>query len=98
VSAEQSDAYFASRERGSQLSAWASAQSSVLPDRETLDHQMSEVEARFHGQPVPRPPWWGGIRVVPATIEFWQGRPNRLHDRLRYSRMEGGWRIERLSP
>jgi pyridoxamine 5'-phosphate oxidase len=98
VSEAESDAYFASRERGSQLGAWASRQSSVLPDRATLDRRMAEVEARFTGQPVPRPPWWGGIRVVPESIEFWQGQANRLHDRLRYTLTNEGWRVERLAP
>jgi pyridoxamine 5'-phosphate oxidase len=100
ISAEESDAYFASRDRGSQLSAWASAQSSVLPDRAALEARVAEVEARFpDGVGVPRPPWWGGLRVVPSSIEFWQGRPNRLHDRLRYTRIgDSGWRVERLAP
>jgi pyridoxamine 5'-phosphate oxidase len=98
VSDEQSDAYFASRDRGSQLGAWASAQSRVLPDRSALDGALAEVEGRFANGPVPRPPWWGGIRMVPDAVEFWQGRPNRLHDRLRYTLVEEGWRIERLSP
>jgi pyridoxamine 5'-phosphate oxidase len=98
VSDEESDAYFASRDRGSQLGAWASAQSRVLPDRSALDRALAEVEARFAAGPVPRPPWWGGLRVAPETVEFWQGRPNRLHDRLRYILVEQGWRIERLSP
>jgi pyridoxamine 5'-phosphate oxidase len=98
VSDEQSDAYFASRDRGSQLGAWASAQSRVLSDRSVLDQALAEADARFAGGPVPRPPWWGGLRIVPDSVEFWQGRPNRLHDRLRYTRAEEGWRIERLSP
>jgi pyridoxamine 5'-phosphate oxidase len=98
VSEAESDAYFASRERGSQLGAWASPQSTVLPDRATLERRMAEVEARFAGQPVPRPPWWGGIRVVPESIELWQGQPNRLHDRLRYTLTDEGWRVERLAP
>jgi pyridoxamine 5'-phosphate oxidase len=70
----------------------------VLPDRATLDRRMFDVEARFAGQPVPRPPWWGGIRVVPESIEFWQGQANRLHDRLRYTLTDDGWRVERLAP
>jgi pyridoxamine 5'-phosphate oxidase len=98
VSDEQSDAYFASRDRGSQLGAWASAQSQDLADRSMLEQAVAEADARFAGRPVPRPPWWGGLRVVPDTVEFWQGRPNRLHDRLRYTLGGEGWRIERLSP
>jgi pyridoxamine 5'-phosphate oxidase len=95
---KESDAYFATRDRGSQLSAWASPQSRVLADRATLDARMAAETARFSGQVVPRPPWWGGIRVAPTSVEFWQGRPNRLHDRLRYRRSERGWQIERLAP
>ena len=98
VAPSESDAYFASRDRGSQLSAWASRQSDVLPDRATLDASMATMETRFSGRVVPRPHWWGGIRVAPTSIEFWQGRPNRLHDRLRYLKVDGRWRIERLAP
>lgn len=99
VSAAESDEYFASRARGSQLSAWASAQSSAVLDRSALDAQMVAVEARFRQvADVPRPPWWGGLRVVPDSVEFWQNRENRLHDRLRYVREPSGWRIERLAP
>jgi pyridoxamine 5'-phosphate oxidase len=98
VSEQESDAYFGTRDRGSQMSAWASAQSTVLPDRAALERRMAEMEYRFADRPVPRPPWWGGVRVVPDSIEFWQGRPSRLHDRLRYTRNDQGWRIDRLSP
>jgi pyridoxamine 5'-phosphate oxidase len=98
VSAAESDAYFAGRARGSQLGAWASPQSEVIPGREFLEKRMRDLERRYAGQEVPRPPHWGGWRVVPEVIEFWQGQPNRLHDRLRYRRQEGGWSLERLAP
>ncbi len=94
----ESDAYFVTRPRGSQLGAWASEQSMVLPSRETLEEQYRAIERRFEGSPVPRPPFWGGFRLVPERIEFWFGRPDRLHDRLSYTREAGGWRIERLYP
>ena len=98
---DDSDAYFATRPREAQLGAWASAQSATLPDRATLERQVEEVAARFGDGPVPRPPFWGGYRIVPDTIEFWQGRTYRLHDRFRFTRDAGepaGWRVERLSP
>ena len=98
VTAEESDAYFQTRPRGSQLGTRASAQSAVAPDRKTLEAQMHTEIARFEGQAVPRPPHWGGYCVIPNAIEFWQGRPDRLHDRLRYIREAEGWRIERLAP
>ena len=94
----ESDAYFDSRPRGSQLGAWSSNQSAVLPSRETLEQEYREVERRFEGKPVPRPAFWGGFRLIPRTIEFWFGRPDRLHDRLLYVRENGGWKIERLYP
>jgi pyridoxamine 5'-phosphate oxidase len=101
ASESESDAYFATRPRGAQIGAWASPQSHVLADRAVLERLVADVEARFGDGEVPRPPWWGGIRVVADTVEFWQGRSSRLHDRIRYTRAEegaGGWRIERLAP
>jgi pyridoxamine 5'-phosphate oxidase len=98
VSREQTAAYFRSRPRGSQIGAWVSRQSSVLPDRETLERRRVELEARFAGQEVPVPDFWGGLRVVPVAVEFWQGRPSRLHDRLRYRQQDGRWLVERLAP
>jgi pyridoxamine 5'-phosphate oxidase len=99
VAPEESDAYFASRARGSQLGAWASPQSQPLPDRAALDERVRQLDAKYAGQPVPRPAYWGGYRVTPSTIEFWQSRPNRLHDRFRYTRQPNGeWTIQRLAP
>lgn len=98
---EESDAYFASRPRGSQIGAWASRQSSVLPDRAALEAAVAEVEERFAGDDdIPRPPWWGGYVVRPDAVELWQGRPNRLHDRIRYARTADGtaWTRDRLAP
>lgn len=96
----ESDAYFAIRPRGSQLGAWASAQSTVLPDRTTLDAHFAEAEERFAGRAVPRPDHWGGYRLRPDEIEFWQGRANRLHDRVRYVLAPDGvgWERCRLAP
>ena len=96
--AEESDAYFASRPRGAQLGAWASPQSSVIDSRERLDAALAAAEERYAGGPVPRPEHWGGFLVRPERVEFWEGRPNRLHDRVRYERDGEGWRIERLAP
>ena len=98
VSTSESDAYFNSRPRGSQIGAWVSQQSSVIENRDVLEEYQAKVEARFADQPVPRPPHWGGFRVVPDTVEFWQGRPSRLHDRIRYRKDGHDWVIERLSP
>ena len=97
VDAATSDAYFATRPRGSQLGAWASEQSAVIPGREVVETAYADVERRFPGE-VPRPPFWGGYRVRAETIEFWQGRPSRLHDRVRYVRELDRWRVERVSP
>ena len=98
VTAEESDAYFAGRPRGSQLGAWASDQSNVLPSRESLEEKYREIERRFEGQTVERPSFWGGFRLTPVRIEFWYGRPDRLHDRVVYVRDGPAWRIERLYP
>jgi pyridoxamine 5'-phosphate oxidase len=97
LSDEESDAYFANREYGSRLSAWASEQSSVLPDYETLEQRVVEFGARYPSE-VPRPPYWGGYLLRPDAIEFWQGRPNRLHDRMLHTRDGDGWRAVRLAP
>ena len=94
----ESDAYFAGRPRGSQLGAWASRQSARLASRETLEEEYREIEQRFDGATVPRPPFWGGFRLVPSRIEFWYGRPDRLHDRVLYVRDGDDWTIERLYP
>jgi len=96
--AGESDAYFTSRPRGSQLGAWASDQSAVLPSREALEEAYREIERRYEGHPVPRPEFWGGFRLVPERIEFWFGRPDRLHDRLVYTRDGDAWHITRLYP
>jgi pyridoxamine 5'-phosphate oxidase len=98
VTAAESDAYFAARPRGSQLSAVASAQSEVIPNRAVLEERVAELDRRYANQPVPRPAHWGGYRLVPQMMEFWQGRENRLHDRLRFRRTEQGWIRERLAP
>ncbi len=100
ISREESVAYFHSRPRGSQIAAWASSQSEVIPSRAYLEAQEAYFVARFADQPtIPLPPNWGGYRLTPTSFEFWQGRPNRLHDRLRYRlQANGSWLIERLSP
>jgi pyridoxamine 5'-phosphate oxidase len=97
VTAGESDAYYATRPLGARLSAWASAQSETVGNREILEHAM-EAARRRHGERPPRPPHWGGYRVEPQEIEFWQGRSDRLHDRLLYKRAGSSWKIERLSP
>jgi pyridoxamine 5'-phosphate oxidase len=98
VDPAESDAYFATRPREARLGAWASAQSSVLESREDLERRVAEADERFAGIEVPRPPNWGGFLVRPDTVEFWQGRRSRLHDRFRYAREDGAWRVDRLSP
>lgn len=98
VSDKESETYFAERPRGSQLGAWASAQSRWVASRVELEDQLASFERRFENQPVPRPPQWGGYRITPACIEFWQGRPDRLHDRLLYVRGESDWAMSRLAP
>jgi pyridoxamine 5'-phosphate oxidase len=96
---EEAEAYFRRRPRGNQLASWASAQSTVIASRTVLEQRMQATEREFAGGEVPMPPRWGGFRVEPETVEFWQGRRNRLHDRLRYRRdAAGGWIVERLSP
>lgn len=99
VSAEESDAYFRSRPREARLAAWASAQSQVIENRAVLDQRMDELLVDYQNRDIPRPPQWGGYRLSPTTIEFWQSQVNRLHDRLCYHRLDNGtWLIERLSP
>lgn len=99
VSDQESDKYFYSRPLNSRLGAWASNQSEVIESREVLEQQLEELEEKYYNKDIPRPSHWGGIRVIPAEIEFWQGRSSRLHDRLVYTRMEdNSWKIERLSP
>jgi pyridoxamine 5'-phosphate oxidase len=98
LSSEESDAYFAGRPRGSRLGAWASEQSHPVEDRSILEERVRALEAEYEGREIPRPPFWGGYRVEPDTIEFWQGRENRLHDRIVYHRSGRGWKIVRLQP
>jgi|SRR5215210_2900949 len=98
LSGEASDTYFASRPRGSRIGAWASEQSRPIENRTVLEQRVRTLETEYEGREIPRPPFWGGYRVEPDTIEFWQGRENRLHDRLVYRREDGAWRIERLQP
>lgn len=98
ISAAESLAYFASRPHGSRLGAWVSQQSAVINSRKFLEMKWDEIKRKFAGGEVPLPSFWGGFRVVPSEIEFWQGRENRLHDRFRYTRPGGAWTIERLAP
>ncbi len=98
ASADWSDRYFAARARGSQIGAWASAQSQVIASRSVLETRIADTEARFEGQPVPRPPFWGGFMLRPERVEFWLGQDARLHDRYSYTRGASGWDSARLSP
>lgn len=98
VTEAESDEYFYSRPRGSQIGAWVSNQSKVIENRAILEEKLIEIEKKYNNQPIPRPPHWGGYRLIADRIEFWQGRPSRLHDRILYSKIESNWRIERLSP
>ena len=98
LSTQESDTYFHSRPWGSQLGAWVSEQSQIIPSREVLDQRLEQLKAQYADKEIPRPPHWGGFRVIPSLIEFWQGRPSRLHDRLCYRFEDGNWTRERLSP
>lgn len=98
VSREESAAYYRSRPAGSRIGAWASRQSAVIAARSALEEAVASAAARYPDDDIPLPPHWGGYRVIPGELEFWQGRSNRLHDRLRYRASTEGWRIERLSP
>lgn len=99
VSESESDYYFESRPAKSRLGAWASNQSEIIASREVLEQRMQELQSKYENQEIPRPPHWGGLRVIPTEIEFWQGRSSRLHDRLLYTHLDdGSWKIQRLSP
>jgi pyridoxamine 5'-phosphate oxidase len=99
VSSTESDAYFQSRPKASQFGAWASPQSQVIENRDVLEKRLAQLEEKYATEKVPRPPHWGGFRVIPTAIEFWQGRPSRLHDRIRYELDgKGDWFYQRLAP
>ncbi len=98
TSREESEAYFQTRPRGAQIGAWASPQSESIENRQALEEQINAIEARFRDQPIPCPPFWGGFRLAPERIEFWQGRESRLHDRILYTREQNKWKISRLAP
>ncbi len=99
IKANESDEYFSLRPLGSQLGAWASPQSQVITSREILDNNLQIIEKKYQGKTIPRPPHWGGLRVIPHRFEFWQGRSNRLHDRISYHLTDiNSWKIERLAP
>jgi pyridoxamine 5'-phosphate oxidase len=98
VDAAESDQYFHSRPEGSRIGAWASPQSTVVGSRDEIEDKVRQIKAKFGTEPIPRPPHWGGYRVIPVHIEFWQGRPSRLHDRILYSLEAGSWIIQRLAP
>jgi pyridoxamine 5'-phosphate oxidase len=98
VEAHESDEYWGTRDRATQLGAWASPQSSVIPDRQWLEDRVVELEARFAGSDVPRPPFWGGYRLTPDRVDLWHNQPDRLHDRVRYDRTPNGWTLVRLAP
>ncbi|NJW52582.1 pyridoxamine 5'-phosphate oxidase [Salinimicrobium oceani] len=95
---EESQAYFQTRPRGSQLGAWASQQSSVIPSRSYLQEKLELLEQEFSGKEIPKPVYWGGYKVIPSEFEFWQGRPNRLHDRIYFSKEDTTWKMDRLAP
>ncbi len=98
VSEKEADEYFKSRPRGSQIGAWASNQSTVIDSRTTLESRYKEIDLKYEGADIPRPPYWNGYRLIADSLEFWQGRPDRLHDRLRYKLDNGEWVVERLCP
>jgi len=98
VSESEATSYFHSRPVSSQLGAWASEQSTIIKDRAILEQRLQQLADRYQDTTIPKPPHWGGVRVIPQAIEFWQGRPSRLHDRLRYQLVDGKWQIDRLSP
>ncbi|MEB3227377.1 MAG: pyridoxamine 5'-phosphate oxidase [Synechocystis sp.] len=98
IAAAESDAYFQSRPRSSQLGAWASPQSQIIGDRQELEQRLAALENQYKDKPIPRPDHWGGLRIIPHVMEFWQGRPSRLHDRLQFTLVEGQWQRVRLAP